>query len=135
MAHHYIHSTCSQDMTYPMYDPGSPRSMSASYRKCVTIKGGANVKDRYSLATPAGMVTEVTDQELEFLQRNEAFKRHVERGFMKVMDHERLDVSDLVKRDGAAQIDDATHATYSETTATAGLHDRFKGVRGVGFVA
>lgn len=122
-------------MVYPMYDNGSPRSMSASYRKSVRIKGGANVKDRYSLATPSGMVTEVTDEELEFLQNNEAFKRHVENGFMKVMDHERLDIGDMNKRDGAAQIDDSTHATYSETTASTGLNDRFKGVRGVGFVA
>lgn len=118
-----------------MYDEGGPRSMTATSKKGVTIKGGANVKDRFSLATPTGMVTEVTDEELAFLQANPHFQRHVKAGFMKVMKQEKLSTKDMAEKDASAQITDAEHASRSETTASAGLHDRFKGLRGAGFVA
>ena len=119
-----------------MYINGSRGQLTSNYRKAVVIKGGANVKDKYTLHTPLGAVTEVTDEEFEFLQKNDAFQRHVANGFMKIMDNTpNLNTSDMEKKDGCAQLNDADHALYSETTASCGYHDRYKGRTGAGFVA
>lgn len=131
----YIHSTCSADIEFPMYIKTGPKSLSANATKTIVIRGGANVRDRNSLATPTGMVTEVSDEELAFLQNDPLFKDEVAKGHMKVMDKEKLDVSDMSPKDHAAQILDADHAAVSETTATAGFHDKWKGAKGANFNA
>ena len=129
----YIHSTLSNDIDFPVYAETGPMSMNAVVRKIISIKGGANVRNRYSMATPTGMVTEVSDEDLAFLQKDAAFQRHVAKGFMKVMSTEKLNVGDMSPKDGCAQITDEDHASYSETTASAGKRDRWHGKKGVGF--
>lgn len=120
-------------MIYPVYDNVGERTPTASAKKRIVIKGGANVRNRYSLATPTGMVTEVTDDELAYLQKDPGFQYHVAKGFMKVMNTDKLNVSDLQPKDGCAQLTDEDHAAYSETTASAGARDRWHGKKGVYF--
>lgn len=122
----YITSTCSADMTFPMYVQNGPKSMSATSRRDVVIRGRANVTDKYSLQTPTGAVTEVTNEELEFLQNNIGFKKMVERGFLKVTTTDRLDrnLTGMEAKDRSAQLQDSEHAKYSETLAYYGPGDR-----------
>lgn len=53
----------------------------------VAIKGGAGVADRRTLVTPQGVVTKVTDSQLEQLQQNETFQRFVKNGVLTVSKH------------------------------------------------
>ena len=78
----HIYSTNSADAHYCMYDNapgGSPRAIV----KSVLIKGGANIGGK-GLITPLGVRTEVSEEDLEFLMNNEAFKRHVDKGHLVV---------------------------------------------------
>ena len=107
-----------------MYTPGNKHQATARAFKSVVIKGGAGVKDKFSLATPKGMVTEVTDEELAFLQKDPHFQRHVRKGFMRVMNQEKLNVSDMQPKDHGAQLTDSEHAAMSDTKADIGRDGR-----------
>lgn len=106
---HYVHSTASQDMTYPIYSEGQQNQ--ARIIKSIIIKGRANVTDPRTLFTPTGAVTEVSEEDLALLKKSDAFQRHVLKGFMKVMDDvSELDVNDLNARDNSAQLRDEEYA-------------------------
>jgi rRNA maturation endonuclease Nob1 len=54
----------------------------------VLIKGGHGVAQRQNhggLVTPQGVVTEVSDVELEFLKKDEVFQTHMKHGFVKIL--------------------------------------------------
>lgn len=53
----------------------------------VEIKGGADVINKKTLETPRGVVTEVTEAELELLKENPDFNRHLENGFITIIDN------------------------------------------------
>lgn len=135
----YVHSTASQDMIYPIYADGKQNQ--ARELKRIVIKGGANVADRRTLATPTGIVTEVSDEDLALLKRNPAFLRHVEHGFLKVYDSQNLNTDGMQKTDKAAQLRDADYAGGTDSRvplsgncqAACGLNDQFVGKRGVAF--
>lgn len=81
----YVYSTATADITYPLYDKSSAHAAHSVIKRKVTIRGGANLATQTGrLVTPKGMVTRVTDEELDFLMHSEAFLRHKERGFMHV---------------------------------------------------
>lgn len=48
----------------------------------VLIKGGADVINKKTLETPSGVVTEITETQLEILKENPDFQRHCENGFI-----------------------------------------------------
>lgn len=140
MAKNYIHSTASQPMVYPIYAGGTDRPVKV---KEILIKGKANVIDPRTMVTPTGVVTEVSDADLELLKKSSAFQRHVARGFMRVMNESELNTSDMQKRDNSAQLVDAEYAAGTDPRvpnsgacqATAGEGDRIRGARGVAFVS
>jgi len=100
----YIYSTLSADVIYQNTVPGGadiPRVDSE-----VMIKGGAGVaNDR--LVTPRGVVTKITEQQLEQLRENAVFKVHEANGFIQVSEHS-VDAdaaaSDMTGRDQSAPI-------------------------------
>lgn len=49
----------------------------------VEIHGGHGMSNKHFL-TPKGVCTQVTDDELEMLMNNDAFKRHMDAGFITV---------------------------------------------------
>lgn len=136
----YIHSTSSQPMIYPIYAGGGQNR--AQKIKEILIKGKANVVDPRTLVTPTGVVTEVSDADLELLKKSAAFQRHVARGFMRVMHEHELNTKDMQKQDNSAQIRDVDYARGTDPrvpgsgqcVASCGDHDQIKGERGVGFV-
>lgn len=139
MAKNYIHSTASQTMSYPVYSGGTDRTIKV---KDILIKGTANVTDPLTLRTPTGAVTEVSDEDLELLKKNDAFQRHVAKGFMRVMNESELNTSDMQKKDGSAQLLDSEYAMGTDPRApasgkcqaTCGEGDRIRGQKGIEFV-
>jgi len=86
----FVYSTATCSGSYVKYAPDNGgNSGHAKVIKSVTINGGHGVANK-ALITPKGVVTEVTDEELEFLLADSAFQRHMKAGFMSV-DNARID--------------------------------------------
>jgi len=85
----YVYSTLTAPQEYVKWinDHGVMRA-----EKSVTINGGANLitgngsRDRPGsvIYTPQGAVTEITAEEEAILLENPIFKRHLEKGFVKI---------------------------------------------------
>jgi len=76
-------------------------------KKSVLINGGAGVVNKKTLDTPQGAMTEVSDEDAEFLKHNSSFKRQEKAGYLKMegakKDIEKA-VSDMVDRDKGDQL-------------------------------
>lgn len=77
-----IFSTMTGAVTYTDWKL-SPGGLSIAGKQ-VTIKGGANVADRKTIITPRGIGTEVTDEELAFLENDPTFKMHKKGGYITI---------------------------------------------------
>lgn len=104
----YIYSTLSNDNHYHLHtEPTNKKSQEVrDIIKTVTIKGGAGIATK-QLITPLGVVTKVTDEELKFLEADEAFQTHLRNGFVKI-ERKKYDVDkvvpDMSSRDGSDPI-------------------------------
>ncbi len=76
----YVYSTISNDVDYAVYRNTSSKELSIIDR-VVTISGKANVATK-KLITPKGVVTEVSEKDLEFLLNDFHFKEHMAAGFV-----------------------------------------------------
>lgn len=101
----FVYSTATNDITYVDYLPAAENGAKRNIKKSVLIKGGAGLPKHRTLITPYGVKTEVSDEDLAFLESNQAFQRHAKRGFMKVMkrnvDPDKV-AADMAQRDGSA---------------------------------
>lgn len=78
----YIYSTLTCDNAYAEYEPLShDRAPVSVVRRTILIKGGHGIANKY-VQTPRGVMTEVTDEEFQTLQKNEHFNQHVNNGFI-----------------------------------------------------
>lgn len=102
----FIVSRASQDNEYVFW--GSTANGMRTVKKSILIKGGANVMDKTTMTTPNGVVTEISDEDWEALKEHSAFKRHMERGFVEVMQEEKKaresSKKKSTKKDGSAQL-------------------------------
>ena len=89
---YYVYSTLTASHAYTTWKEGAGGMLVKTGQ--VTIKGGANVADKH-LETPLGVVTIITESELEQARRDQVFGRHEERGFLKV-EAVKKDVEDAV---------------------------------------
>lgn len=97
----YITSTMGCGVNYAIY--GKSAGGLPVVKKEITINGGANVINKV-FATPNGVVTQVSDADLELLEAHPLFKRHKEAGFIKVTKTEKVDVVGLESKDKSAQL-------------------------------
>lgn len=119
----YVYSTLSADVKYMGYRPAPANG--ADYvpvgERSVIIKGDAGIANKH-LVTPYGAVTEVSDEEMQFLETQAVFRRHRDRGYIKVEDrkHE-VDsvVADMTGRDNSAPLVDADFAEGQGPVPTA----------------
>jgi len=98
----YVFSTLSSNMDYTNHvDGGADLPIELPP---VHIKGGAGVADA-RIITPRGVVTEVTDEQLEYLEANPVFRVHKANGFIivetKKADPEKV-AADMTGRDQSA---------------------------------
>lgn len=84
----YLYSTLPAAQAYTSHVPSGDESLPIPQRT-VMVNGGASLADR-RFETPIGVLTEISEEEFEFLKTNVVFMRHAQRGFIKVLD-EKLD--------------------------------------------
>lgn len=113
----YIASTLSAPTTYTVY--GDNKHGPKAVLKQVHIKGGANVANQKNvmtmgLLTPQGLVTQVSDEELNLLKNHKLFQLHLKNGHVKIMDTNQKPekaVKDMKDKDSSAPF---TPADYKE---------------------
>lgn len=100
----YVYSTLTSAQEYA--DWQKVEGGANTILRTVRIEGGHGVINKNFL-TPDGVATQVSDDDLAFLQNNFHFKQHVENGFVTVearkVEPEKA-TRDLKRRDGSSQI-------------------------------
>lgn len=79
----YIISKLSANTDYVVY--GDVTGGKKVILKHILIKGGAGVTDKKTLLLPNGFATEVTEEELELLEKNKVFQIHKKNGHISVL--------------------------------------------------
>lgn len=139
MARHFIHSTVSQNLTYPIWSEGEgKKGASSRMLDAITIAGNKGVMDERSLFIGDGLVTEVSDEELARLMKNSLFQKKIAEGFYTVKTYHTLDTSDMEKRDRSVQVVDEEFADGTDpripdsgqSFAEAGRNNRWRGKKG-----
>ena len=100
----YVYSTLTSDNFYVAYSTPVDKNQLPHIMKKVLIKGGNAVAQK-NLWTPHGVMTEVSDEEMEILQKDHNFKMHEKNGFIKVEKKEvpvKKVVKDMAEKDGSA---------------------------------
>jgi hypothetical protein len=122
----YVFSTLTASNTYTKTVPGGG-DMPVTER-AVTIKGGSNLPSKHML-TSIGYMTEVTDEDYEWLAQHPVFKLHMENGFIKVenkkADAEKV-ATEMETRDQSAPLVDADFDAPPAGVNTDGLEGSFK---------
>lgn len=81
----YILSKLANSQCYTQYVKGVNDINNVCER--IFIKGGADVINKKTLDTPNGVVTEVTNEQLDILKQNADFNRHLENGFVSIIEN------------------------------------------------
>lgn len=105
----YIVSTATNDISYNLYAVGKANNLLVLKDK-VVIAGGANRANKFT-QTKKCEGTLVTEAQLELLNSNKQFLRHVERGFMRIVKSEpKTDETPkgMAAKDGSAPLDKTT---------------------------
>lgn len=109
---HYIYSTITCDTAYPLYVENNSKDLGIIKKRpdgtpmTVIIKGGHGVSNK-NMYTPRGVVTQVSDEEMELLEQNVNFQRHKKAGFITVDKKEvapEKKVADMTQKDGSAPL-------------------------------
>jgi len=114
---HYVYSTATNGIIYTKMTENNQGP--AKIIRKVEIKGGHGVATVKNLHTPRGIVTSVTDDEMDFLLANESFKNHVERGFMSYDKKEvapEKKAKDMTQKDGSAPLTPADFVEGENST-------------------
>ena len=83
----FITSKLAAPVTYAFYEMGANKVNIVV--DSITIKGGADVINKRSLETPQGVVTELTDEQIEKLKSHPVFKTHLENGYVSILGSEK----------------------------------------------
>ena len=78
---HYVYSTLTNDNLYTFYVPSA--NDLPNIEKQILIKGGANMANKH-IITNYGVVTEVSDNDLDLLNTHVEFILHKKNGFIKI---------------------------------------------------
>ena len=80
--------------------------------KTITIKGGANVIDRRTLATPQGVVTELSDADFDLLKKTAFYQRMESRGYLRPV--ETKETAEDTKKAGMEKKDNSAQKTEED---------------------
>ena len=97
----YITSTMGCGVNYAIY--GKTAGGLPVIKKEITVNGGTGVINKL-FATPNGVVTEVSDADLELLEAHPLFQMHKEAGYIKVTKTSKVDTANLEQKDKSAQL-------------------------------
>jgi hypothetical protein len=105
----YVYSTLTCDNEYASWIKNGDQQ---SIERKVLIKGGHGVMNKHFI-TPLGVVTDVSDEDLEFLEGIDAFQQHKKNGFITV-EKKKIDAekaaANMKRRDQSAPITPADYA-------------------------
>lgn len=117
----YIYSTMTSSVDYPNYAAAGGDMPVAN--GAITIYGGANVPDDKFVMPDGSVLTRVTDDEFEALQRSSVFRAQRDAGFIIVRDHEvnsEVAASEMEGRDKSAPLVDQDFPEDSKPVANEG---------------
>ncbi len=77
---YFVYSTLTCDNAYTLYEKTPPEQLSKP-RRSIIIKGGANVANKHVL-TAKGIVTQVSEADMEILKQNDHFMLHHKNGYI-----------------------------------------------------
>jgi len=83
----YVYSTGTCSGIYTLYENTDPNSLPIVKRRPdgshikITIQGGHGVSNKHFI-TPRGVMTKVSDDDMNILLENKSFQRHVKAGFI-----------------------------------------------------
>lgn len=106
----YVYSTLTNDHNYTNWSTPSEKSMIRNVIPgAVLIKGGANLANvENPRVAPRGVVTEITDKQLEYLEQNSVFRKHKNSGLILVLqsrvDPETVAQQDMKDKDNSAPL-------------------------------
>ena len=83
----FITSKMAASVTYAFYTRGANKINVVTDE--ITINGGADVINKKTLQTPNGVVTELTDDQLDRLKSHPVFKMHLENGSVAIFENEK----------------------------------------------
>lgn len=111
----YVYSTITNDICFVDYR--KQRDLNIAIRKIV-IKGGHGRAQPGTIYTPFGVATQITDDELTFLEKQRMFNKHVKDGFL-IVDNKKSDpenyAKDMNQKDGSAPL---TPKDYEESESS-----------------
>ena len=79
----FITSRLATSVNYTFYTKGANNINVVT--DTITVKGGADVINKKSLETPQGVVTELTDEQIDKLKSHPVFKQHLEGGYVAIV--------------------------------------------------
>lgn len=97
-------STLTAPQRYQQHGRGVNRGVPAPVVREVLIKGGTGLVDRFE-RTLVGVETPISAEDAEFLRGNRQFQKHMERGFVKIVEtgvEAEAVASEMETRDGSA---------------------------------
>lgn len=83
----YVFCTLANNQGYTHYEPAVEHGALPREIKTIFIKGGASVAQKSGSSdvfTPHGFATQVSDEDLEMLEKNSVFQMHKKNGHIKV---------------------------------------------------
>ena len=100
----FVVSKSSTALNFVQYND-APANTIPKVLRSVTIKGGANVAQPKTFITPNGVLTRITQDDFDFLMKDEKFIDFMAKGFMSIISDD-ADVEqaarDMVKKDRSA---------------------------------
>lgn len=101
----HVFSTITNDTYYCEYGK-APSGNIPPLKHKVLVKGGTGIANKH-LVTPYGVATQVSREDLAFLEDNESFQRHKKRGFIVVREDyvdPEVVAANMNTRDGSSPI-------------------------------
>lgn len=83
----FIASKMAAPVTYAFYTKGANKINVVTDE--ITVNGGADVINKRSLDTPAGVITELPDEKIDKLKSHPVFKMHLANGAVAVLGTEK----------------------------------------------
>lgn len=107
----YVYSTATCSTAYVKYKPQSVSGDRGSTGhnqivKKVVVNGGHGISNKFMI-TPIGVVTKVSDEDLDFLLQDDSFQRHMKAGFVSY-DKKRIEpekkAENMALKDGSSPL-------------------------------
>jgi hypothetical protein len=124
----FVYSTLTNTNAFILYANTNAHSLGVALQR-IEIKGGHGMKNPKGLDTPRGVVTQITDEELEILKKDYSFMQHVKDGWI-TFDDKKIDpekkADNMADKDGSAPLTPKDFITSDHSTEEAKIYKKKK---------